>query len=58
MLKWWFGGMAVMVSSARAQVFPLTTAPVGDGGRVVVVDSGGDRVKLACGRGERSIFHS
>ena len=46
--------MAVMVSSARAQVFPLTTAPVGDGGRVVVVDSGGDRVKLACGRGERS----
>ena len=38
--------MMVMVSSARAQVFPLTTAVVG--GRVVVVDSAGDRVKLAC----------
>merc|ERR1719400_1985239 len=35
-----------MVRSARTQVFPLTTAPVD--GRMVVVDSLGDRVKLAC----------
>ena len=38
--------MMVMVRSARTQVFPLTTAPVD--GRMVVVDSLGDRVKLAC----------
>ena len=40
------GVLVVTVTSTCGQVFPLTTAEVG--GKVLVVDSAGDRVKLAC----------